>query len=713
MTTDQHSAPTLAQALDVARRDLLDLGLRNPLLNHRTLKARGAEVVSEDPAEIFRILVRDGKRMTFLPREGEEENGDLFEQMRQPEESLTMEHLTDLHLQTNYTSAQLQGRLLATYHAAKSSLDEQGVNSLYVALGMLKWFEDDNSDKELRAPLILIPVELVRKDARDRFRLSYTGEDIGENVSLAEKLKAQYGMTTFPAWPDPEELDVRTYFQEFERLIAGRKRWSVGSNAIALGFFSFAKLLMYRDLDPNTWKTPNGRSALLDHDILNLLLGDAGFAGGPSRYSEDQLLDDQLSDRELVHVVDADSTQTLAIQDAMDGRNMLIQGPPGTGKSQTIVNLIAAAVAKGKKVLFVAEKMAALDVVKRRLDASGLGGPCLVLHGTGVRDRTLPTKSTKWKVIEELKATVYANHPAAPRNTPDAEQLADARKTLNDYCLAVNEPIGETGETPCSAYGRWLSANEELKGLDLPALKLDASNWAAADLMKRHQLVAKLQDRLTRSGVPVRHPFWGSKRTLWLPTDRDSVSDSLKAAMESTAGLRRASVRLSEICGAPGTEDRTAAELLAGSADYVSKSPDLGDVDCPNSGWLLHDVEIARVLGAVREYQSVRQKREAALRPESWDCDVQELRQTVTVLGSRWWRFLSGRWREAKSRFAELCIRDEQPDTAAMLELLDSIISASQNAKLIQNAEPVMRPLFRSNWCGLASDWELLGRQAH
>ena len=135
------SDPTVAlrSALETARRDLLDLGLRNPLLNYRTLRAKGLEVVDENPAAVFKILVQDEKRMTFLPQDAAPllENGALA--LGQPE--LDPNRHTDLRLQTQYTSAQLQARLLATYYAARTSMEEQGVNTLYLALGMLRWTE--------------------------------------------------------------------------------------------------------------------------------------------------------------------------------------------------------------------------------------------------------------------------------------------------------------------------------------------------------------------------------------------------------------------------------------------------------------------------------------------------------------------------------------------------------------------------------------------
>jgi hypothetical protein len=139
---------------------------------------------------------------------------------------------------------------------------------------MLVWREEDKSDRFYRAPLILIPVELERSNARERFHLKYTGEELGENVSLAEKLKQSFGIKNFPPLPEPDDLDVDAYFQKVESSISGQAGWTVDTGAIALGFFSFAKFLMYRDLDPATWPTPD---AILNHGILQSLLAAEGF----------------------------------------------------------------------------------------------------------------------------------------------------------------------------------------------------------------------------------------------------------------------------------------------------------------------------------------------------------------------------------------------------------------------------------------------------
>src|ERR1039458_6787199 len=241
MPPARHEGTSFTGTLEIARRDLLDLGLRNTLLNYRPLRSKGVEVIDEKPVEVFRLLVKEEKSLTFLSGEagGPLSNGKTTEdQLAQPEDERNgAARHKDLRLQTSHAPAQLQTRLLATYHAARTSMEEQGVNTLYLALGMLSWREEDSSEKLCRAPLILIPVELGRSDARDRFHLKYTGGELGENVSLAEKLKQGFGIRKFPELPDPDDLDVGTYFKNVQRAVSGQSGWSVDTDAIALGFF--------------------------------------------------------------------------------------------------------------------------------------------------------------------------------------------------------------------------------------------------------------------------------------------------------------------------------------------------------------------------------------------------------------------------------------------------------------------------------------------
>ena len=373
---------SLAQKLESARKDLLDLGLHNPLINYRPLKSRGVEIVDEVPVQVFDLLVTQSKNAYFLPAPETPAQGSLVAgttdddgpSLDQPSGPKADARHSDNRLQTTLPSAKLQTRLLSTYYAARSSIEEQGVNVLYVALGMLEWFESDDSDDVRRAPLILVPATLERSSASERFQLSYDGEDLEENLSLREKLR-EFGLT-LPEFPDEDELDVVDYFSQVERAIRPEKRWRVDESAVALGFFSFSKLLMYRDRDPDNWPAD---APLESSPILAALL-ETGFGQQDIPLGEDAYLDDEVHPEQLPTVVDADSSQMHALLRANAGLHLVVQGPPGTGKSQTIANLIAGAITSGKTVLFVSEKMAALEVVKRRLDQIGIGDACLELH---------------------------------------------------------------------------------------------------------------------------------------------------------------------------------------------------------------------------------------------------------------------------------------------------------------------------------------------
>ena len=181
-------------------------------------------------------------------------------------------------------------------------------------------------------------------------------------------------------------------------MIADQPRWQVHRNRMTVWFFSFAKFLMFRDLLPDAWSEQH---QLEDQPLVKAMLGE-GFRDDSPAMNDNENLDSYLVPRNLVHVVDADSSQAAAIEEIRLGRNLVIQGPPGTGKSQTITNIIAVAVKDGKKVLFVAEKMAALQVVKSRLDRVGLGDMCLELHSH---------KANKKSVCAELERTLSIGRP--------------------------------------------------------------------------------------------------------------------------------------------------------------------------------------------------------------------------------------------------------------------------------------------------------------
>ena len=711
--------PSISAELERSRRDVLDLSLRNPLLNFRPSKRRGVEVVDELARELFRILVRGERVMYFLPSpEGEAnalqtkaarpadpegrppaQDGDpspdpfdeippeLLALLAEPAEDAdsVAAHHTDNKLQTAVTLPQLNLRLRSTFRQARLSIEEQGVNILYLALGILRWYESDTSTTERRAPLILIPVQLARSSVRENFKLTWTKDEIEANLSLEAKLKQDFNVR-LPEMPAEHDLDVEDYLTRVEKAVAKQDRWSVERNEAHLNFFSFSKLLIYKDLDPETW--PEG-SQPADHPLVQQLFGSDGFAHGPPDIGEDEHIDDDQGAAGLHPVVDADSSQTLAVLDVVNGRNLVIQGPPGTGKSQTITNLIGEALARDLKVLFVAEKMAALEVVKRRLDTVHLGDTCLELHSH---------KTNKRAVLDELRRTLAVGRPQADRATEDAVLLRQARSRLNNYARAVNKPVGRSELTPHELVGLLARLEEEGLAVDDACLPIRGSvSWSEEQFVQRRELVREIQELVRAIGAPREHAWWPCGRLHFVPTDMHSVrevigeaSDALRHLGRETAVLGKG-IRRDTVFGKLEPAD---AERMIWTARGAAAAPVLSGADHRSPGWVTHAVRIGQVADAARSYAELRSKHDAILIPEAWGEDVLAERQALRAYGDKWWRSLSRRFRDARARLQGLC-REAPPDTAReQVELVDAILEARRLRRGIEEAHDLVAGLF-------------------
>ena len=714
---------TTPHELDKSRRDVLDLSLRNPLLNFRPSRRRGLEVVDELSREIFRIVVGSERVMYFLAApesraSPEPETGataadvpadapadvssdvpsdvpaELLALLAQPASDAdgTAARHTDNKLQTALTLAGLNLRLRESARQARLSIEEQGVNILYLALGMLRWYESDSSDTERRAPLVLIPVRLTQSSVRQSFKLSWTKDEIEPNLSLETKLKQDFNVR-LPEMPSEDDLDVDDYLDRVERAVAKQSRWSVARNEIHLNFFSFSKLLIYKDLDPASWPEENQPA---DHPLVQQLFGGDGFAQEPSGFGDDEYTggDDEytggdLGEAGLHPVVDADSSQTLAVLDAMNGRNLVIQGPPGTGKSQTITNLIGEALARGRTILFVAEKMAALEVVKRRLDTVHLGDACLELHSH---------KTNKRAVLDELRRTLALGRPTARTCTEDRVLLEESRNRLNDYSRAVNTPVAESELTPHQLVGRLArleSGGLVVEGRGLPIR--GPESWNADDFTRRRALVGELQELVGAIGVPRRHPWWACGRLHFVPTDVHPVRELVADASRAVRRLQRDSDALGRaLRGVAVFGDLKRDDLERGvrTARRAVEAPSLLGADHRHAGWAAEAERIAEVASAARRHAEIRSRHDRVLLPEAWDQDVLAERQALGAYRDKWWRFLSRRYRDASRRVQGLC-REEAPGTALQkIQLVDAILEARRLRRAIAESNDLVARLF-------------------
>lgn len=257
--------------------------------------AKTLEIIDEKTAEVFRLLVKQQRAMTFSAGGRADASADTESDevlvLAQPDNDGVDDRGTalrhaDTKLQTRLTPAGLQKRLLDLYYDARTLEEEQGVNILFIALGTLKWVDPNNAANIRFAPLILVPVALERGNAAEKFKLRWRQEDPAANLSLEAYLDRIHGLK-LPAFDAGDDFDPAAYIADVAEAIAAKQDWSVQSDDVVLGFFSFAKFLMYRDLDPQTW--PSG-SQIADHAIVRSLVSD-GFDEGDPLLPEDEPVD--------------------------------------------------------------------------------------------------------------------------------------------------------------------------------------------------------------------------------------------------------------------------------------------------------------------------------------------------------------------------------------------------------------------------------------
>ena len=470
--------------LDRWQRKLLDLSLRNNLLNFRASK-RVVELTVPDPGRLEDLLA-DGKRFKLRPgvrlMQGDDPRDASVHQARHREEvdrEHALEGLDKGELYIPLPEEEMERRLVELFRAARLALQEGGANTLYLVLGFLVWTQGGKDDRRCKAPLILIPVNLARQAVRAGFSLALHEDEPRFNLTLLEMLRQDFQMQ-LPAVAgelprDDSGLDVAAIWRAVATAIMDMPGWEV-TQEVCLGQFSFAKYLMWKDLVDHAGQ-------LRANPVVRHLIDtpDQAYADRAAFVSPGQL-DEQLPPSENFCPLPADSSQLAAVVAAAQGRDFVLEGPPGTGKSQTIANLIAQCLALNKTVLFVAEKTAALEVVYRRLKMVGLGEFCLELHSH---------KANKLEVLKQL-STSWDARTAGDQTTWQQEctRMEGLREQLNALVKRLHHRW-PNGLSVFTAISRTL-AGRDTREVSLHFSGPDCHDKAALD---------RLLDTATRLGI--------------------------------------------------------------------------------------------------------------------------------------------------------------------------------------------------------------------
>ena len=450
--------------LNLWAQQLLDTGKRNNMINFKDTKISTIEIVYPSAEVFYDNCINSTTFEIYAPKINDDKNNN---NVISPVNSFAVDKLEKSEYIEFYSSRIRKNNQVLVYantsepmkainnigKKAKDFLEETGVNVNYVAFGFVHWRETEKSNLINRAPLILMPITLRNESSVSPYFIEITGDDIVINPTFNYRLESQHGIK-LPEYKDDESLS--SYIVRVKEVVS-KLHWEVTSEC-KIGIFSFLKINMYHDLMDNEEK-------ILQNKNVRLLLGE-------KINTHDFVIDENIGNVEneiidLHTVVDADSSQIQAIQMAKSGKSFVLQGPPGTGKSQTITNIIAECLHDGKKILFVSEKLAALNIVHDKLKQVGLDEFCLELHSY---------KSNKKKVIDELCKTLRTDKSiTSAQDYAEIQINAKLQKQLDFYAKELHKPIAVINKSMYQLYNMYSSYRQ------IPDLELTLKNIETKD----------------------------------------------------------------------------------------------------------------------------------------------------------------------------------------------------------------------------------------
>jgi len=683
---------------------LVDLSKRNRLLNFRPTKVTTIKIIDELPPEVLSTLAVQNEGMEFLPldlEEGElfkEDNANIEKEFSEEFQTYKKEELKDKHkdkyLQTDLTKDKLPKNLFRIYSKANSVMEEQGYNVLFLSLGCLEWYESESSNVKLKAPIILVPVELTRTSARGKFKLKYHEEDsLILNPALILKMQNDFNVTIEPIDEELENINPQKIFSQIQDAIKRQSRWRL-SNEIYLSLFSFAKFIMYKDIGKFL-------SVLLNNSIIRLICGqpvEQNVSLGLSLEERD--LDRELDPHKTFQILDADSSQQQAIEAVKEGKNLVIEGPPGTGKSQTIANIISEFLAEGKKVLFVSQKMAALEVVKKRLDNNGLGDFCLELHSR---------KTNKNEVLKELVRVLEMQKKPDHSHDEEIAKLEKIKTELNNYVKDIHTPFGNLEMTPYQAFGI-INSCPEIN--DVSFAFNEVKEWNRRRYSLSCELMDSLADNLSKIGEPLEHPWNGSSLTNIYYQDKLKLTELIGIIIDNYSGIIDLVKKLKNISFFKDPVSILDIEVLLEADKVLQEYPSVAKSILTNDRWNSLSCDIEELVKTVKffnEFKSGMQSRYNIEKIISGTLHVEALIDRYCRYAKNPFLFLTSAFWRDRNLLKQYIVDDKyKPRIKEIIADLSKIREGKQAAEKIIGNHEIGQELFGALWKGTNTNWESL-----
>jgi len=674
---------------------LLDLTLRNRLLNFKPTKST-LQFVAPDLAKLEDALAEGTEfRIRPLPPIMEGKDPRMAQVHadrggRTPLDDMAIEALANKELLAKVAQEALDGNLLTIFSAARTGLEEGGANTLYLAIGLLRWTEAERAEAVHLAPILLIPVSLQRQSVRSGFRLTRHDDEAIVNPTLLQLLKHSFEIRTTGLEviaTDDKGVDVEKVLQSFRLAVREIPKWEVLEQA-HLGIFSFTKYLMWKDLQDRTEQLKGNR-------VVKHLIDHPGQAFARDEKDGDfERLDDSHRPQDILAPLLSDSSQLKAICVVDAGRDLVLEGPPGTGKSQTITNLIAHTLAQGKTVLFVSEKLAALEVVHRRLVSIGLGPFCLELHSS---------KAKKTEVVQQLgKALDIVGQRAAQDWEREAERLAQLRHELNALVASLHRSHA-SGLTVYDAIGTCIEHSGQEPS---PMPWADALTHSQVELDKLRETSRRMSALAGSLGTLQGHPLSLIGRGDWSPTWQDELLVEAQALSTAIGAMREQAQNVGRVLDYPtaglSLESYAAIDQLADVLLGAPKVP-------MGLARQAHDANVrARIHSLVKH---------GKLRTAHWDKvgagwkhDLAKL--NGTELRAEWSRAVATWWpksfiakRGIKGRLASFRADGKPPVDSALQDMLGSLADVNEEDQFLRSMHADAESLLQDSYSGIKTNW--------
>lgn len=682
--------------LKIWERKLLDFSLRNSLLNFRVTKST-LQIMASDLGELEDRLA-DGKdfRIMEIPSEWTFSVRDAkmfeIENERDLITNIAEEEFKSKRIRTFLSEKELDFALKNLYRSAKVSMEENGSNTLFLALGLLRWFESDLSEKPRFAPIVLIPIDIVRNVRNKGYIIRSRQEEPQINITLLEYLRQDHGVNITGLDPlplDEHGIDLPLVFNTVRQAIMGKARWNIEEYAF-IGLFSFSRFVMWSDLR-------NRSEEIKQNKVVSSLIEGAMTWTSEEINITSENIDTEFDAANTAVPMSADSSQLAAIAAAGMGQSFVLHGPPGTGKSQTITNMIANALYNGKTVLFAAEKMAALNVVRKRLESIGLDPFCLELHSN---------KTNKSAVLSKLNKTLEVGRIKFPEEyAAESEKLNKQKNSLNGIIAALHkkqkagispyEAISEF-ERNFSEYGKITFDKNTLAGL------------TKEDISARNELISQYRTAISETGIFSDFPLKDIGISAYSMELRDDFKKSAEALAGKAVSCKVFADELKNAFGYGGAMDRAAVLMLKNIETALQADGDLLPELLASAHYDAVIKRINELLKTGREYSELRAQTEEKFESSVFEYNAEDAKIRRKQAESAWF-FPKAMGLSKLVKELKLYAKNPSEITKASLgDIHETLCTIAEKKKTIRDVPADIAAMLTGIFANEQTDWQTL-----